>query len=223
MSDTMTDAALDPTAPPRPTELEMLKQRAAAMGISHSNNIGVDALRAKIDAKLKGEPEAPEQPAAPQVNPFEMAQARQAERVDIQKQLESEEEPVRQMSLREYMLKEQMKLVRCRITNLDPKKKDLPGEIITVANEYLGTVRKLIPYGEATDEGYHIPFCIYTFLKERRFLSITTKKDKRTGTNQVSSRYVPELSIEVLEPLTREELSQLARAQIAAGSIVETE
>jgi len=40
-----------------PTELQMLKQRATVMGITYSNNIGVEALRAKINAKLNDEEE----------------------------------------------------------------------------------------------------------------------------------------------------------------------
>ena len=40
--------------------------------------------------------------------------------------------------------------------DLDPKKKDLPGEVVTFANEYLGTVRVFVPFGEQTEDGWHI-------------------------------------------------------------------
>ena len=53
------------------TELEMLKQRAKMMNITFSNNIGVDALKQKIEDRLNGapeqwdaEPEAPIEPNA---------------------------------------------------------------------------------------------------------------------------------------------------------------
>ena len=116
------------------------------------------------------------------------------------------------------MLKEQMKLVRVRIQNLDPKKKDLPGEVLCVANEYLGTIKKYIPYGEASDDGYHVPFCIFTELESRRFQNVRTYTDKATGQIRIDSSWVREFSLEVLPPLTKAELAQLANAQAAAGN-----
>jgi len=111
-----------------------------------------------------------------------------------------------------------MKLVRLRIQNLDPKKKDLPGEIFTVANEYLGTVKKFVPYGEVTEEGYHVPYCIYRMMDARKFLNIRTVKDRRTGIERVESTWAKEFALEVLPQLTAKELAELANAQKAAGS-----
>lgn len=119
---------------------------------------------------------------------------------------------------RAAMIKEQMKLVRVRIQNLDPKKANLPGEVFTVANRVLGTVKKFIPYGETTDEGYHIPYILYQELESRRFLNIrTTKKNGQIVVND--NAWAKEFAIEVLPPLTESELKQLAAAQIAAGSV----
>ena len=113
-----------------------------------------------------------------------------------------------------------MILIRCRIANLNPSKRDLRGEIFTVANKYVGTVRKFIPYGEATDNGYHIPHIIYEQLKTRKFLQVNTRNDRSAG-NQivVDQRWVPEFSIEVLPQLTQEELDKLAASQAAAGGV----
>ena len=150
--DTVNDIAM-------PSELDVLKQRATLMNIKFSNNISVEKLREKIEAaQVKDEPEVKE--AA--VNPLG----------------EKQEAGVKKMTLGQKIRAEQTRLIRVRIQNLDPKKKDLPGEIITVANEYMGTVRKFVPFGEVTDNGYHIPYCIYEFLKERKFINITTRKGK---------------------------------------------
>ena len=112
-----------------------------------------------------------------------------------------------------------MKLIRVRITNMDPKKKDLRGEIMTVANEYLGTVRKFVPFGEDTVEGYHVPKCLLTMMQERKFLRIREIKDRKTGVTRPETAWVREFAIEILDPLTPEELKQLATAQIAAGTV----
>lgn len=191
--DTVNDIAM-------PSELEVLKQRATLMNIKFSNNISVEKLREKIEAAQSTAEEEPEVEVTT-TNPL------------------SQEAPVtKTMTLGQKIRQEQLRLVRVRIQNLDPKKKDLPGEIITVANEYMGTVRKFVPYGEATDNGYHIPYCIYEFLKNRKFVNITVKKGKN-GQPQVSHADVREFSIEVLPQLTQEELNQLGQAQIAAGSL----
>jgi hypothetical protein len=185
-------------------ELRLLKQRAAMMGITHSNNISIETLKAKIAAKMDGtpDPEA-EQLSQPQTNPLDpKAEARKAV-----------------TSMRQRVYNENMKLIRLRIQNLDPKKKDLPGEIITVANRVLGTVSKFIPYNEVSDGGYHVPYVIYKMMVRRQFQNITITKNPRTGREQVKYTLAKEFALEVLPPLTPAELRGLATAQLAAGSV----
>lgn len=112
-----------------------------------------------------------------------------------------------------------LKLIRCQIVNLNPNKKAWEGEIITVWNKYTGTVRKFVPFGEKTVEGYHVPQIIYNVLKERKYLSISTKRDSKTGELTVKTQWVPEFSLTILPQLTKEQLAELAAAQKASGSI----
>lgn len=184
-------------------QLKVLKKRADQIGVKYSNNIGLETLAERINNKLEGKEQKPEKeaPPPPLVKP------------------EDAGKPAPK-TLREKLVRENMKLVRIRITCLDPKKKEWPGEIITVANEYLGTVRKYVPFGEATEEGYHVPYCIYKYLKARKFLNIRTYKDRRNQNQiKVESNWVPEFAIEVLPQLTKEELAKLAAAQSAAGGL----
>lgn len=175
-------------------ELAALKARAKTMGITFSPKIGLEKLRAKVEAKLN--------PPVEEVDPGE------------------ETEVQRKARIRKKQLTEQMALVRCRIANLNPSKRDLRGEIFTIANKYIGTVRKFIPYGEATDNGYHIPKILYEELKSKKFLQVNTRNDRGAG-NQIviDQRWVPEFSIEVLPQLTQEELDKLAASQAAAGGV----
>jgi len=176
-------------------ELAALKERAKMMGLKLSPKIGLEKLKAKIEAKL---------------NPPVEETADPEEETEIQ----------RKARIRKKQISEQMVLIRCRIANLNPSKRDLRGEIFTVANKYVGTVRKFIPYGEATDNGYHIPQILYEQLKTRKFLQVNTRNDRSAG-NQivVDQRWVPEFSIEVLPKLTQEELGKLAASQAAAGGV----
>lgn len=176
-------------------ELTLLKERARMMGISVSGNIGVDTLKKRIEEKMNGNKEEELEEAKLPKSKREMEQ-----------------------DLRRELQKEQLVLLRCRIYNLNPQKRDLQGEIVTVGNRYLGTVRKFIPFGEDTENGYHIPRIIYEHLKTKKFQSVTTKamKGANQGQIQVSTRMVPEYNIEILPQLTKEELEELALKQAAA-------
>ena len=202
------DQALNPSEDAQAVdELTFLKERAKVMGIPFSNNISLETLRKRIADKKEGKDE-------PEVNPL----AGDSEIATIitaaPKKLDAKQNA---LALRKLMHREQMKLVRVRITNMDPKKKDLPGEIWTVANEYLGNVRKMIPYGEQTDDGFHIPYCLFRLLQSKRFLHIRTVKDRVTGLERQEKQWVKEFSLDVLPDLTKEELARLAAAQAAAG------
>lgn len=194
-----------------PSELDMLKQRATMMGITFSNNIGVEALKKKIDDKMNEVPtEAGAAPAALQ------APVAAAPVAELQAQAEA---PVKVLSLRQHLLLQATRLVRIRIACMDPKKQDLPGEFFTVANEYIGTVRKYVPFGEQTDNGYHVPYCIYEMLKSREFLHIQTVTHPVTKVISTKTRYIKEFAIEILPDLTKAELAQLAADQSASGRL----
>lgn len=186
---------------PMPSELEMLKDRAKLMGIKHSNNISVEALKARIQAKLDGEKD-PE----PEVKNNEPA-AEEQPKVKASKPT----------SLRKALYDENMRLVRIRITNMDPKEASLPGGIFTIANEYLGTVSKYVPFGEQSENGYHVPYCILKFLKSQKFLQI--RVTKKNGKENIETGWVRKFAIEELPPLSDKELNVLKASQLAAGAI----
>ena len=216
-----TQAGEDEPAMGTVNELDVLKQRARMMGVEFSNNIGVETLRERIRAKAEEQSNATAAPAPalfdPALIPAATQQAGfQANTGGGSSALGIEPKPAKPLTLRQYLQREHMKLVRVRITNLDPKKKNLPGEVFTVANEFLGTVRKYIPYGEVSDNGYHVPYCIYRELENRRFLDIRTFKERANGNQiRIEQRWAKEFAIEVLPHLTPTELKQLAVAQMA--------
>ena len=192
-------------------ELAVLKQRARLMGIVFSNNIGIQALRQKIAAKQNEDEEGTESESESD-NPLSVTNPLAGEKPEIM--------VAKPRTLRQALIEDEMKLIRLRITNMDPKKKDLPGEIFTVANEYLGTVCKYIPFGSVTDDGYHVPYCIYNMMKSRKFLNIRTTKGAN-GQPKIEHGWAHEFALEVLPPLTRNDLVKLANAQAAAG-VIET-
>ena len=199
----------------KPDELSMLKSRARMMGITFSNNISVETLKQKIQEKIDGDEKENER--VDELNPSETIPPVEAL---VNPSVPAPTKANKSQTLRQQVTLENMRLIRVRITNMDPKKKDLPGEVVTVANEYLGTVRKFVPFGEVTEEGYHIPYCIYKQLLSRKFLNIRTYKDRKNNNQiKVEQHWAKEFSIEVLPPLSKEELNHLAVAQTAAGGL----
>lgn len=221
------------------SEKTLLLQRARMMNLSVSNNISLEKLREKVAAAMAGETVPPDadsdttSEATPVENPYKDEVTKDALSADEKAKIEEKNvaadlsgksqaaaAPVdRPMTVAEQIRADALKLVRVRITNLNPTKKDLPGEIISVSNRYIGTVRKYIPFGELTDDGYHVPQVLLDELVERKFNQIRRIKDKRTGQETTHMRQVREFAIEILDPLTSEELEKLAAAQKAAGSI----
>lgn len=173
-------------------ELTLLKRQARAMGIPFSNNIGVETLRAKIKAVMEGE-------------------AEKEKTLEDQAAEALQKKPMKKLSLRERLRRENLALVRVRVTNLDPKERDLPGEIFTVANEYVGTVRKYVHFNVP----WHVPKCIYKMMRNAKFLNIRVYK--QAGREIVETSWAPKYSIEVLPQLTKEELQKLAVAQRSKG------
>lgn len=180
-------------------ELSALKQRATQLGLKFHPSIGVDALREKVTAALSDNPvpsandDAPTIAAAPVVPAVETLAQR-----------------------RLRMKREALALVRIRVTCMNPAKKEWDGEIFTVGNATIGSVRKFVPFN--ADDGWHVPNVIYLMMKERQCPTYVASKDARGNTVR-KSRMIKEFAIEVLDPLTAEELHDLAQRQAMAKSV----
>jgi len=113
---------------------------------------------------------------------------------------------------------EQLKLLRCQIFNNNPAKLDLKGEILAVSNKYVGVVKKFVPFGEATEKGYHIPQILYDMMKRKKYQRVYIVKNDN-GTDRVVQTMAPEYTITILPQLTSEELHELAMRQAAAERV----
>ena len=174
-------------------EKKSLRARLSKMGISSSPNASLETLRTKYQEACSGniEPE-------------------DTDSTSVKLKIKTAED----------LRKEATKLIRVSIKNLNPAKKDLHGEIYTIANKILGEVSKYVPYDSA-GEAYHLPYCIYKLLLNKKFLQIRTFKDNETKQIRIEQGWVPEFSIEVLPPLTAQELKDLAIKQKAQNHFEE--
>lgn len=131
---------------------------------------------------------------------------------DVPEVVVKQEKPVTQIDHK----KEATKLVRIRLVCMNPAKKEWEGEIITVGNSVVGTIKKYIPFN--ADEGWHVPKFIYDVLVDRQCQIFITVKDSR-GNQVRRGKLIKEFSIEILPPLTETELQELARQQAMRRSV----
>lgn len=193
-------------------ERSLLLSRAAQMGLRIGPGIGLEKLRAKVNAAAQSQPDPDEGDDEPDEEDVPVVQKPAKARVKSREEIDAE--------LRKSIHDEQMTLVRCRITNMNPDKRDLKGEILTVDNAYLGTVRKYVPFDGSTNEkGYHLPKCLLTFMREKVYTVKTPVKDRNGNVVSVQMRDMPEYAIETMDPLTPDELKELAFKQEAVARL----
>jgi hypothetical protein len=107
--------------------------------------------------------------------------------------------------------KEASELVRIQVTCMNPNKAEYDGEVFTAGNKVVGTFRKFVKFGV----DYHVPRIIYNVLRDRKCQVFVTERDDR-GRQLRRGKLINEFNIAVLEPLTKEELRDLAQRQAMA-------
>lgn len=229
---------------PVPDELTTLKARADQVGLSYHPSIGVDSLRAKLTAHLSDatEPDAangdvPTSASAPvavakpvqahqQTSLAPVASAAPAPREYVERQYRNPKahadalpEDVEGETALERLVRlkaHASALIRVNISVMNPIMKEWDGEIVTGGNSLIGSIKKYVHFN--TPDGYHVPRVIYNILRDRECQIFYTAKDDR-GNKVRRAKSIKEFAIEVLEPLTQEELNDLAASQAARGSI----
>lgn len=191
-------------------QLRKAKEQATKLGINFSPNIKLDTLNERIDEKLK-ELEGSEE--------TDEAKADESASTDSQDS-KPKSEPTNESASKRAARKraEATKLVRVNVTCMNPNKKEWDGEIISVSNRVIGTVKKFVKFN--TENGYHIPQVILNVLKSRQFQTFVTKTNDR-GMKYREGKLVREFGIEYLEPLTQKELEELKNKQAAARGEVQ--
>ncbi len=181
-------------------ELATLKGRADILGIAYHPSIGVDKLREKVAAAMT------------------RATPAKREELDPAPTAAASDSPAKEsLAARKKRLKlEATELVRIRLVCMNPAKKDWKGEIITVGNATVGTLRKYIPF--VADEGWHVPRMMLNMLQERQCQVFVTTKAKN-GVQVKTGKLIKEFAIEVLPALTERELHDLAQRQAMAKSV----
>ena len=187
--------------------LEALRARATLLKIKFHPSSKAESLSAKIDDFLRDDGKGNEADAEEKTVVAAIANGK--------KEYLTEAEYLKKKRVSNR--KDAGKLIRCRVTCMNTNKKDWEGELFSVGSSKLGTFKKFVPFN---DEPYHIPQIIFDSMKERKWSSFYSVKGQKGGTIR-KSRLINEFAIEVLPPLTPDELKDLAQRQAMSGSIDE--
>lgn len=112
-------------------------------------------------------------------------------------------------------IREATKLIRVIVTNRNPMKQSWEGEIFSVSNDMGVNVKKYIPFNE--ENGYHVPQIILNMLNNKK---CTVFVNKKIGKEKVKvGKQIKEYGIEILPPLSEEELKELGDDQRARDAL----
>lgn len=174
---------------PEQEELMLLKDRADRMGIQYHPSIGLDKLRAKVKSAL----DLDEEPSTTTV----------VGNIDMSQYIET----LGQKKAR--LKKEAEKLVRVRVTCMNPSKANMQCDTFTAGNSYIGTISRVIPFNA---DAWHVPQILVDMLIEKKFTHHYVIKDAK-GNNVNKTKLMKEYSVVTLPNLTSEEIEELKREQ----------
>jgi hypothetical protein len=186
-------------------ELENLREKAKKLGVKHHPSAGAEVIRQKIkefEAAAAAASSGSNSSATNTANSDSPPDPRTPQQIEMQ----------RRMAIRHQA----ERLVRCRITCMNPAKKEWTGELFTVANRSTPTLKRFVPFGV----DWHVPKMMLDAIRAREFQTFVTEKS-RNGIDKRTGKLVREFAIEIVDPLTPEELQELARRQaLEAGQTV---
>lgn len=221
---------------------EQLLAAAEKLGLTIDGRLGVEKIREEVAAELEVRKEAEAratanaarleaEKAAEQAKPEPAATG---ETKPANDEIQSPVEPTKMPNLAEHMAAEQAPvdltneseghrknrlrreataLVRVRISSMNPQKKNVKGELLCVSNRNIGTIQRYIPF----NRDWHIEKVLYDALLAKEFMVFDREKTGRAGIEVVTPRCIPEFNIQVLPPLTKGELKDLAQRQAMAN------
>ena len=216
------------------TEKEQLLERAKALGLEFAKNAKADTIKKAIaqaekstedDLLIVDSEEANNGPKETEIRAQLELEYREKLAAEVEKITANAECKIATSSgdggiimagqAKLKARKEAFALKRVIVSQKDPMKQNWEGEIVTVSNDVVGDVRKYIPFN--IDEGYHVPQMILNALESKQATVFINKRVN--GQNVQTAKLIKAYGIEYLEPLTVEELSELASDQSARNSI----
>lgn len=206
-------------------ELATLQARAKQIGLKHHPKMGVEKLKKAIAAKLSDSDESPSEDLTETPDPVKEKDPTLSEDVALEKKKAELEAAGPRTHIAETRTqrkarqrREANELVRVNVACMNPNKRSQEGEIFTVSNSVVGTVKKFVQFN--TENGWHVPRLILNVLEDRKCQIFVKGKDSK-GRGKSTPKLIKEYAIEYLEPLTEQELKDLAAEQAVSNRLAD--
>lgn len=116
---------------------------------------------------------------------------------------------------RKKVAEDSTKLVRCIVSPNNPQQKEYQGQLFSVGNSVIGYISKFVLFNAE----YHVPQIILDHIQDQQMQYFVNKK---VGKNTVrESKLRPAYTVSILPALTKEELEELAKNQLARTAIAD--
>lgn len=133
--------------------------------------------------------------------------------------IDDQDEPVAEVSEMDKIKAledDALRLIRVIVTPNDVNKREFQSELFQTGNSVLGTISRAVPFGVE----WHVEHILLQSIQERQ-MHIMIKRKNQKNEEYYESKLVPAYTVQVLPPLTQEELNELARTQMARNSVAE--
>lgn len=177
---------------PDAEEIESLHKKLDLMGIKYHHKAGAEKLRALVASTIE-EAVVPVKQEVPDYMPEDsigLVETKGAKAVRLRREASA--------------------LVRVIVSCMNPEKREWEGETFSVGNSVVGQYKKYVPFNN--EAGYHVPQIILNHLLEKE-CQIWVNKKNAQGEKVKVGRLIKELNVQVLSPLTLEELRSLGQEQ----------
>lgn len=175
---------------------QALMEEATRLGVTFRNNVTTDELEEKIKAERQAQ-------GIPENQPKKLSKDAPV----VKANLTEYRNPTQ---LRNIRVRQAERLIRVRITCMNPVKSLWQGEIFTFGNDNM-TIKRMVPFERET----HVEQAILGIIEARKY-RVPIRPKKGRSTNKMEVVLVPEFSVERLGALHQEELKDLAAQQAAA-------
>lgn len=140
-----------------------------------------------------------------------------ASKATLEKLLIEADEQEAKQETNENVTKQQQeahKLIRVIVTPNDPIKQQMTQEFFGCGNSVLGTVSRVVVFGEE----WHVEKIILDLIKSKQYQFFVPKRNEK-GDVVMVSKTAPAYNVVELPPLTKDELKELARLQEARAGV----
>lgn len=199
-------------------ELQHLRSIANKLNFSYHHMLGAEKLEQRLRTYCKNNNIDFESISNEVLNEYKKEDKGEVlvmikdKKLDLSKVTFDDLEKSRNKELSDKRTKDATKLVRCMITCNNKNKTSYKGEIFTARNAVVDEIKKFVPFGRPT----HVPQILLNVIKEKQYQTFV-ESTLPNGMKVNKPHLINEYNIQILDPITKDELEAIKRKQLAEG------